>query len=222
MTIVVNPYPETEALEARIVEFSESYRQFRITSDDDLRKAKLGLDTIAAMKADPDFVDLIQACTEADRLHDRLVARRDKVLKPLNLADKYLRGEIASYLDTQEQRHKALLTKLQEAADVKRKQEEAELPPWEEAPAHPPTPIALAPAPQAVSGLSRRRLPSRTEVIDFKALVHGAAKDDSLLKFLSPNLPALTEIGRAWGKKITEERIPGVRVVDDKKTVSRR
>jgi len=215
-------HPETEALEARVIDLSESFRQYRITNDDDLRKVKETLDVIAEFSGDKELIELSTACSEADSLHHRLVGLRDKVLKPLATLEKYLRGEVASYLDTQERRHKELVAKLQEAANAEHAAVVEELDPWEEPPAPAPATIALAVPKPAVSGLSLRRKPIRAEVYDMKALVAAAAKDDALLQFLYPDVSALTARARSWGKKITEERIPGVRVVDDEKTVSRR
>jgi hypothetical protein len=226
--------PDTSELQPRILALEE-LRNLKITDAATLQAAKDGIDACAELQKHETLTKISTACAEANSLHKTLTALRDSFLDPIESISRYLRGTVARYLEDQERL--ALERHLQEQAELADKQAEEERDPWEQAPEPSSVKVSLAPSKPLVTGLSLRKLPKKAEIVGyaekgvfsegFKLLVLAAAEklkqgDDSMLVFLEPNGVALTARAREWGKKIFEERIPGVVVIDDKKTVSRR
>lgn len=237
------PVPDVTALMPRVTQVSDLL-QLRVSDEETAKRAGVGLDIITAIREEPKLVELDKACGAAHALHKYLTGLRGQVINPLDQVDKHLRRELGEFQARREREAKALQEKLQREAEEKAREEQArqeeERDPWEEEQTITAVQVSvpqIAPPALPISGLGVKKKPTTATLEGFeekgvfcegfkKLVQHIAAKiaagDESALQYLQPNMTALTQTARQWGKKITEERLPGVVVIDDAKTVSRK
>ena len=205
--------PDTLDLQPRLIKLSD-YTNLRVTDAATLALAKEGMDAAAALieEANKKFG---KPCKDAHDLHKSLVGLRDGFLTPAKSLDEYLRKQVLAYDTKLERENQALKDRLQAKSEEDRA-------PWEDA-----VTIPLRPAKLPVTGLGIKRKPLRAEVFSLRSLVLSIAQriqegDNSGLVYLLPDLGAIAADARKWGRPITESRLPGVRIIDDEKTVSRK
>lgn len=231
------PVPDVTALMPRVVHLSELLK-LHVTDDETAKLAGEGIETCAQIRAEEKLVELDKACRAANALHKYLTGLRGSVVDPLDTVDRYLRTQLANFQQRRERAAKELEEKLKREQEEKTRAQEEERDPWDEEEHAIPATIPHISVPALpVAGLGLKKKPTTAIIEGFeergvvsegfiKLVTHiaieAAAGDTSLMVYLLPNQTALTQAARQWGKKITEERLPGVIVIDDAKTISRK
>lgn len=204
-------------------------QQISIASTEDYEDACTFLQFIAGRKKQVDEV-FDPIVKKAHETHKEAVAQKKKVMDPLVMAELTVKGKVRSYSDEQERIRKAEEIRLQAeakaAADAAALVEAAQLEAQgdkeladlviENAASAPAPVVVLPPATPRVSGVSTRsnwKFRYRNgELASLKELVQAAAKDDSLLAYLTHKDTAIGPVVKAQ-KSLTN--IPGIEVYDE-------
>jgi len=164
---------------------------------------------------------------KAHQAHKEALAQKAKFVRPLEDAEKTLKGKMADWYRAEQARAEAERKAAEEAAALERAAlEAAKKQSYEEAiragdlqsareiaQIDPVAEIKVAEPVQAkVSGVTTRKT-YRAEVTDLEALVKAASETPQFLAFLMPNESALNAFARA--AKTTNCAIPGVRFVEE-------